>query len=71
MISNDVSKEYIFNLLLANGFEVKEVIDFGKTDKENQYSLACTTDEEDNDLICLFEIKEGNGKIKISNINVC
>lgn len=70
MVSNEALKEYMFNLLLENDFEVKEIIDFGKTGKENEYSLACTTDDEDNDLICWFEAREENGKTKISNIKV-
>lgn len=70
MISNEVLKKYMFDLLLENDFEVKEIIGFGKTNKENQYSLSCSTDDEENDLICWFEAREENGKTKISNIKV-
>lgn len=70
MASDEILKEYIFNLLLENGFEVEEIIDFGKTSKENEYSISCTTSDEDNDLMCWFEAKEEDGKTKISNIKV-
>lgn len=70
MVRDEVLKEYMFNLLLANDFEVKEIINFGKTDKENEYSLSCTTYDENNDLTCWFKAREEGCKIKISNIIV-
>lgn len=70
MASDESIKEYMFDLLLANGFQVEEIIDFGKTNKENQYSISCTADDEENDLICWFKIREENGKTIIYNIEV-
>lgn len=70
MIDDKNLRKYMFDLMLENGFEVVDIIDFGRTNKENEYIIACTTEDEDNDLICYFEAKEEDGKTKISNIKV-
>lgn len=69
-VNEEELKEYMFNLLIENKYDVREPIDFGKTTKENQYCLVCTTDDEDNDLICWFDAIKKDDITKITNIKV-
>ena len=65
-------KDYMFKLLKENDFDVETVNSFGMNDKnDHQYcSLVCGTSDDENDLICNFEVHENEGKSIIKNIKV-
>lgn len=70
MVSDASIKRFVFNFLQENGYEINEVIDFGRTKTDNEYCMVCSTDDEEDDFMCWFIARQEEGKIKLSNIRV-
>jgi len=74
MILEEQIKVDIFQVLKHNDFDVEKIKEFNKVEKtKNHYtcSIACSTSDKDNDLICHFSVQIHEGdEVEISNIQV-